>query len=278
MSDDFGAFLRSRRARLRPEEVGFAPGRGRRVPGLRREEVAALASVSVDYISRLEQGRISPSEAVLHSLARALQLDAAERVHMFALACRTPRSEDIEPLDDVRPALLRLLDAVEPLPAYVLGRSLDLLTWNATASLLFGDLERRLLTERNLARLIFLDAEFGELVGPPDRFGADVVAALRVAQTRHQRDPRVEALIGELAERSAAFRTLWEEHPVATKAHGRSAFDHPQVGCLVLDWQRLTVPGAGGQALMVYSAEPGTPSSTALTLLGALAATAAETR
>ncbi len=278
MSDDFGAFLRSRRARLRPEDVGFAPGRSRRVPGLRREEVAALASVSVDYISRLEQGRISPSEAVLHSLARALRLDAAERVHMFALACRTPGAEDIELLDEVRPGLLRLLEAVEPLPAYVLGRSLDLLAWNATASVLLGDLERKLLIERNLGRLIFLDAEFRALVGPPERFGADVVAALRVAQTRHQRDPRVEALIGELAERSSVFRVLWEEHPVATQAHGRSTFDHPDVGCLELEWERLTVPGAGGQAVMVYSAEPGTPAATALTLLGTLAATAAHAR
>jgi transcriptional regulator with XRE-family HTH domain len=120
MSDEFGAFLRSRRARLRPEDVGFRPGRGRRVPGLRREEVAALASVSVDYITRLEQGRIRPSDAVLHSLARALRLDGVERVHLFALAGRTLATEHTGALDEVRPGLLRLLAAVDPLPACVL--------------------------------------------------------------------------------------------------------------------------------------------------------------
>src|SRR5689334_331615 len=115
MSNELGEFLKSRRARIKPEDVGFRSGRGRRVEGLRREEVAALASVSVDYIKRLEGGRIRPSEAVLDSLARALQLDTLERKHLFALAGRAS-AHDIDPFEDVRPGLLRLLAAVEPLP------------------------------------------------------------------------------------------------------------------------------------------------------------------
>src|SRR5215467_9462803 len=129
VSDELGEFLRSRRARIRPEDVGFRSGRGRRVEGLRREEVAALASVSVDYIKRLEAGRIRPSEAVLDSLARALQLDAVERTHLFALAGRAA-ANTVDPLKDVRPGLVRLLAAVEPLPAFVVGPWLDLLAWN----------------------------------------------------------------------------------------------------------------------------------------------------
>jgi transcriptional regulator with XRE-family HTH domain len=276
MSDEFGAFLRSRRARLRPEDVGFRPGRGRRVPGLRREEVAALASVSVDYITRLEQGRIRPSDAVLHSLARALRLDGVERVHLFALAGRTLATEHTGALDEVRPGLLRLLAAVDPLPACVLGPSLDLLAWNPTASLLFGGFERRSAEERNMARLIFLDPEVRELLGAPECVGAGFVAALRVLQATGRQNSRVEALVCELSEHSEVFRALWAEHVVIKRTHGRKTFHHPQVGQIDLDWDRLTVPGGGGQTLMVYSAEPRTPSATALTLLGTLAATAAQ--
>lgn len=273
MSNEFGDFLRSRRAKLSPEEVGLPRGGNRRVPGLRREEVAALASISADYISRLEQGRIRPSDAVLDSLARALRLKSAERVHFFALACRTV-SADVEHRDRVSTGLLRLLQAVEPQPAYVMSRALDILAWNPTASLLLDGLERRSRTGRNLARLIFLDEEFRELVGPPVIVGGDVVAALRIVRSRGRRDARVEALIAELSEGSSAFRALWDEHAVAMKTTGRDTFNHPQVGDIVLDWDRLVVPGGGGQVLMVYSAAPGTPSATALTLLGTLAATA----
>lgn len=276
MSDELGAFLRSRRAGLRPEDVGFKPGRARRVPGLRREEVAALASVSVDYVTRLEQGRIRPSEPVLDSLARALRLDVVERAHLFALAGRIPPVEHTRPRGEVRPGLLRLLAAVEPLPAFVTDPSLDLLAWNSTASLLFGGFERRPAEERNLARMVFLDPEVGELLGAPECVGAGFVAALRVLLATGRPDPRVEALVDELCEGSEAFRALWAEHIVVKRTHGRETFHHPHVGPLDLDWDRLTVPGGGGQALMVYSAEPGTPSATALTLLATLAATAAQ--
>jgi transcriptional regulator with XRE-family HTH domain len=275
MSNELGEFLRSRRAQIRPEDVGFKVGRGRRVEGLRREEVAALASVSVDYVKRLERGKIRPSEAVLGSLARALRLDADERTHLFALAGQSTSAHETESLEDVRPGLLRLLAAVEPLPAFIVGPWLDLLAWNPTASALFCGFERRAASERNLARLIFLDPEISELFCTGDWDGSGLVGSLRVRYERELPDRRVRALISELKERSPHFHRLWEEHGVVKRMSGRKSFNHPEVGMVELDWERLTIPGAGGQVLMVYSAEPRTPAATALTLLSTLAATAA---
>ena len=278
MSNELGEFLRSRRARVQPEDVGFNAGRGRRVEGLRREEVAALAAVSVDYIKRLERGKIRPSEAVLGSLASALKLDPDERTHLFALAGRAVSAHDIDPLEDVRPGLLRLLASVDPLPAFIVGPWLDLLAWNPTASALFCGFERRAPEERNMARLIFLDPEVRELYCTPEWDGSGLVAALRVRHARGRPDARVEALIAELCERSEHFRRLWQEHGVVKRMNGRKTFNHPEVGRIELDWERLTVPGASGQVMLVYSAEPGSPAATALTLLATLAATAAHAR
>jgi transcriptional regulator with XRE-family HTH domain len=275
MSNELGDFLKSRRARIQPEDVGFNSGRGRRVEGLRREEVAALASVSVDYIKRLEAGRIRPSDAVLDSLSRALQLDVVERTHLFALAGRTASARD-SALEDVRPGLLRLLAAVEPLPAFVVGPWLDLLAWNPTASALFTGFERRPPEQRNMARLIFLDPEIHDLFCAGGWSGAGLVAALRVRYGRGEPDPRVEELISDLIAGSPLFKRLWEEHGVVKRMRGRKTFNHPDVGVIELDWERLTVPGTGGQVLMVYSARPGTRAATALTLLATLAATAAQ--
>jgi len=275
MSNELGEFLRSRRGQIQPEDVGFRAGRGRRVEGLRREEVAALASVSVDYIKRLEAGRITPSEPVLDSLARALQLDAVERKHLYALAGRAS-VYDVDPFEDVRPGLLRLLAAVEPLPAFIVGPWLDLLAWNPTASALFCGFERRPPAERNMARLIFLDPEIRDLFFAGGWDGSGLVASLRVRYTQGQPDQRVQALISELIERSPVFRQLWEEHGAVKRMKGRKTFNHPEIGEIELDWDRLTVPGASGQVLMVYSAAPGTPGATALTLLSTLAATAAQ--
>ena len=275
MANELGEFLKSRRARIQPEDVGFNAGRGRRVEGLRREEVAALASVSVDYIKRLEAGRIRPSDAVLDSLARALQLDVVERAHLFALAGRATGAQD-HSLEDVSPGLLRLLEAVEPLPAFIVGPWLDLLAWNPTASALFTGFERRPPRERNMARLIFLDPEIHELFCAGGWSGAGLVAALRVRYGRGDPGPRVEALISDLVAGSPLFKRLWEEHGVVKRMSGRKTFNHPDVGVIDLDWDRLTIPGSGGQVLMVYSARPGTRAATALTLLATLAATAAQ--
>jgi hypothetical protein len=212
---------------------------------------------------------------VLDSLARALRLDVIERKHLFTLAGRAP-AQDLDPFVEVRPGLLRLLAAVEPLPAFIVGPWLELLAWNPTASALFCGFERRSPAERNMARLIFLDPEIRELFCAGGWDGSGLVAALRVRYTQGRPDARVEALISDLLERSPHFRQLWEEHGVVKRMQGRKTFNHPEVGEIELDWERLTVPGAGGQVLMVYSAEPGTPAATALTLLATLAATAAQ--
>jgi uncharacterized protein YdcH (DUF465 family) len=212
---------------------------------------------------------------VLGSLARALRLDADERTHLFALAGQSTSAHETESLEDVRPGLLRLLAAVEPLPAFIVGPWLDLLAWNPTASALFCGFERRAASERNLARLIFLDPEISELFCTGDWDGSGLVGSLRVRYERELPDRRVRALISELKERSPHFHRLWEEHGVVKRMSGRKSFNHPEVGMVELDWERLTIPGAGGQVLMVYSAEPRTPAATALTLLSTLAATAA---
>jgi len=169
-----------------------------------------------------------------------------------------------------------LLEAVEPLPAFVVGPWLDLLAWNPTASALFTGLERRPPAERNMARLIFLDPEIHDLFHAGGWSGAGLVAALRVRYGRGNPEPRVENLISDLIEGSPLFKRLWEEHGVVKRMRGRKTFNHPDVGVIELDWDRLTVPGSGGQVLMVYSAKPGTRAATALTLLSTLAATAAQ--
>jgi hypothetical protein len=202
-------------------------------------------------------------------------LDVVERAHLFALAGRAAAATD-HALEDVRPGLLRLLAAVEPLPAFVVGPWLDLLAWNPTASALFCGFERRPPEERNMARLIFLDPEIHKLFCAGGWKGAGLVAALRVRYERGRPEPRVEALISELIERSPLFRQVWCEHGVVKRMYGRKTFNHPDVGEIELDWDRLTVPGSGGQVLMVYSAQPGTPAATALALLSTLAATAAQ--
>lgn len=271
MSSELGAFLRSRRARLQPADVGLPGGGRRRVGGLRREEVAALAAISLDYVARLEQGRIRPSDEVLEALARALRLDAAERAHLRLLAGR-PGMTSEEPAPHVRPTVLRLVASLDPLPAYVISPSLDLLAWNPTASLLLGGLERLPASGRNVARLVFLDPGAAAVLGSPERTGEEVVAALRVARARTPRDTTLAALLDELHLGSAAFRSLWARQDVTAKDRGRKTFTSPHVGSLELEWERLGVPGTGGQCLMVYSAEPGSPSATALRLLGALAA------
>jgi hypothetical protein len=169
-----------------------------------------------------------------------------------------------------------LLAAVEPLPAFVVGPWLDLLAWNPTASALFTGFERRPPQERNMARLIFLDPEINELFCAGGWSGAGLISALRVRYGQGEPGPRVEALISDLIEGSPLFKRLWEEHGVVKRMSGRKTFNHPEVGVIELDWERLTIPGSGGQVLMVYSANPGTRAATALALLTTLAATAAQ--
>ncbi|MEV4440571.1 helix-turn-helix transcriptional regulator [Streptomyces sp. NPDC049577] len=269
---ELGEFLRSRRARLRPEELGLPDyGGRRRVPGLRREELARLAGVSVDHYVRLEQGRtLHFSEAVLDAVARALRLTAVERDHLYRLArpwSDAERPEEPPPSQRVRPGLRRLLDSAADVPAYIVGRNTDVLAWNRLAAALitdFGALPHR---QRNLARLVFLDEGMRSLYADWRGKASDVAAYLRLDAGRHPDDPRTAALLDELAAGSPEFREAWAEHRLKDKTHGRYRYRHPVVGELDLGFETLRLPDDPDQALVAHTVEEGSPSQTALRLL-----------
>ncbi|WP_026402858.1 helix-turn-helix domain-containing protein [Actinomadura rifamycini] len=258
---ELGEFLRSRRGRLTPEAVGLPEfGRHRRVPGLRREELAQLAGVSVAYLTRLEQGRAHNASAeVLDALARALRLTATERTHLNHLArCRHHGGE--AEAEEVRPGLRAMLAALDGTPAYVTGRRTDVLAWNAPAAALFGDF-----AGGNLARLVFLrpDPPFAD----PEAEAADAVGALRRDATCHPDDPRLAALVGELSLHSADFARLWARHHVEERAHGTRRLRHPLVGGLDLAFETFRLPDGSEQTLTVHHAPPGSAAADHLRFL-----------
>ncbi|MGW1776533.1 helix-turn-helix transcriptional regulator [Streptomyces sp. NPDC002104] len=268
-----GEFLRSRRALLHLDDVALPDfGGRRRVAGLRREEIAQLAGVSVDYYTRMEQGRVpNPSGAVPDALARALRLDgdAARHLHRLARpepsARHAPRSQDRPQL--VRPMLQRLLDDLVDMPAMVMGRRMDVLAWNPAAAALFGDYAPLDRSERNIARITFLDEASRDLYADWTACARENVAYLHMDAGRHPEDPRLASLIGELSMKSADFRRWWAEHPVQDKTSGTKRFHHPVVGDLELAYETLRATDDPDQALITYAAEPGTPSHDALRML-----------
>ncbi|MDQ0104393.1 transcriptional regulator with XRE-family HTH domain [Paenarthrobacter nicotinovorans] len=269
-SAEFGKFLKIMRARLQPEDAGAQESSGsRRVPGLRREEVARLSGVSTDYYTRLEQGRnIHPSRAVLDAVARALRLDAGEQAHMMDLLEHCASSAGSPgPVQKVRPALQQLLDAVGDVPAMVLGRRADVLECNRMAHLLFTDFSLLPAAERNLTRWLILDPAAGSLFRDWKTVAAEAVGALRMDVGRHPNDPETNQLVGELAVHSEHFRQWWAGHRVATRAAGTVRLHHPVVGDLELNFETLSLPDDPDQLLRIYSAKAGSPSSDALTLL-----------
>ena len=265
-------FLRSRRARLTPAEVGLADaGDRRRVPGLRREELARLAGVSVDYYIRLEQGRggVHPSDSVLDALASALRLDESESAHLRHLARRpgpgvAPRR--VRP-QRVRAEVQTLLDALTDVPAFVLGRRMDVLAWNELAARLHVDFAALPPRMRNMPRLVFLDDAARQLYPEWERVARETVAYLRFEASAERDDAELHALVGELSTNSDEFRRWWARHDVQEKAHGTKRFRHPVVGDLELHYETLSLPGSPRQTLVTYTAEPGSPSATALRML-----------
>ena len=276
-------FLRSRRARLRPEDSGLTgTGGGRRVPGLRREELARLAGISVDYYVRLEQGRnLNPSDAVLDAIARALRLDDTERAHLFSLARSTParRRTPVRP-QRVATATYQLLETLDEAvsPALVLGRRLDVLAINRTARALVGDFTALPARERNYARFVFLDEAARDLHPDWAAVAADTVATLRLDAGRHPDDPALSALVGELSVKDEDFRRWWADHRVLARGSGVKRYHHPVVGELTLTYQALTLPDGPDQTLFVYTAANGTPGHTALRLLAQWSADTARVR
>ncbi|RMI42376.1 helix-turn-helix transcriptional regulator [Streptomyces triticirhizae] len=267
---ELGAFLRARRARVAPGSVGLDPGRRRRVRGLRREELAQLAGISVDYYVRLEQGRANqPSTEVLDALARALRLDGVERAHLLTLAhgrCPTPHAA-APSTKPVRDELRRVIDALSGLPAVVLDERLDLLAWNRLGGVLLGGLDEPGARDRNQARFVFLDPAARATLPDLDDRRRESVALLRHAVGRYPEDARLTSLVRELHAGSEAFGTLWADGDVRMCAVGSRRFRHPAVGVLDLDVETLHVPplaGRMGQQLHVFSAAEDTPAAAAL--------------
>jgi transcriptional regulator with XRE-family HTH domain len=272
-------FLTSRRARITPEQAGLpAYGANRRVAGLRREEVALLAGVSVDYYTRLERGNArGASDTVLDALARALQLDEAERAHLFDLAraanatiaARAPRRPAGQP---VRPAVQRILDSMTITPAYLRNGRMDILAANQLGRALYAPVFDSSAQPPNHARFIFLDPGATEFFAEWDRAAGDTVALLRAEAGRNPHDRALSNLIGKLSTRSEAFRQMWAAHNVRFHRTGLKRFHHPVVGDLALAFEALDLT-ADGLRITAYTAEPGSPSQDALNLLASWAAT-----
>jgi transcriptional regulator with XRE-family HTH domain len=272
--NQLGDFLRARRARLRPGDVGLPPGPGtRRTPGLRREETAALAGLSIDYYIRLEQGKeTNPSGPILDGLARALHLNEEENAHLYALANhaagRTARGSP--PVSRVvRPGVRQLLETVRPCPAYVLTRTSDLLAANPEALALFPGLTDWPPERRNTIRYTFFHPTAKELFANWDHAAETTAAHLRSLAADMPDDPALTALIAELLDGSPEFTRLWQRHDVRQRRGQPKPFRHPQVGELTLTNEVLYL--ADGQRMSVYQAEPGSRDHDALTLLSMIA-------
>ena len=272
--DDLAGYLRTRRSRVDPAAVGIPTDSRRRVEGLRREEVAQLSGVSVDYYVRLEQGRATqPSEQVLDALARVLGLDETERGHLYRLA-RQRRRRAKSPSGRLRPELLRVLDLVTDAPALIMDHRLDVLAGNRLAGLLYGAAMPGL----NTARHIFLEETERGLYADWEKCTIDVVGHLRLAAGQYPDDPRLASLIGELSMRSERFRRLWARADVRARTHGRKAYRHPLVGLLELHQENFALPDQSGMELVVLSATPDSPTEDGLRLLAGLGANTHPTR
>ncbi len=271
--DDLAGFLRTRRARVDPATVGITRDTRRRVTGLRREEIAHLSGVSVDYYVRLEQGRArQPSAQILDALATVLGLDAVERDHLHRLASRRrPATWDTDqtPIRQ-RPELLRVLDLIPDSPAFIVDYRLDVLAGNRMAELLY---DRRPMRGMNTARHIFLDEHSRALYGDWEGCTCDTVGQLRLAAGKYPDDPQLTALIGELAMHSDRFRRLWARAVVHSRTHGRKPFTHPLVGDLELHQENFMVADNTGTELVILSATPGSKAHDGLRLLASIGAT-----
>lgn len=266
--DELAQLLRRARARLAPTAVGLPTGSRRRVAGLRREEVAHLAGVSVDYVVRLEQGRgPHPSDQVLAALTRALRLDCDDRDQLYRLAGSVPPGPGRIDLT-VRPSVLRLLDRLADLPAIVLSAKADILAWNPMATALLGDFSQWPAHQRNVTWQRFL-GEPGRVSLPPDedeRTGRQAVATLRSALTRYPTDASVRALVAELRARSPRFATYWAEGGAGPWRLGSKTIVHPELGAITCECDTLLLPDTD-QAMVVYSAAPDSDAASALALL-----------
>ncbi|MGN9783599.1 helix-turn-helix transcriptional regulator [Nonomuraea sp. ZG12] len=276
---ELGAFLRSRRERLRPEDVGLPSGPRRRTPGLRREEVAVLAHISTEYYVRLEQGRAPrPSGGVLAGIGGALRLTDAEADHLHVLAGTAPSRTGLH-RRDVRPSILALLERLPQSAAIVVSAAFEVLAWNDLAAALMENFAELAPEDRNLARRAFLAPARADatLYGISDaaQFRHNVVMELRLALARYPSDPAVTELVDELRDGSPEFARLWERHDVQPAPMLTKTFRHPLVGEITVDCDALTLTDRD-QRLVLYSAPPGSHDAEALALLNVLGAEAGD--
>jgi len=273
-------FLSTRRARITPEQAGLPVygGDRRRVPGLRRSEVASLAGISPEYMTKLERGNATGvSESVIEGLAHALQLDEAERRHLEDLlrtagTSRPPRRRPAR--QRVRPTVQRILDSMSGTPAFVLNGRLDILAANALGAALYAPMYAEAARPANTARFVFLDLAAIEFFRDYERAANDTVALLRAEAGRDPYDRDLSDLIGQLSTRSDEFRRRWAAHNVRIHTSGIKLIHHPVVGDLDLPFESVPLPADPGQSLLIYTAEPGSSSHDALQLLSSWAATA----
>ncbi|MFF1261232.1 helix-turn-helix transcriptional regulator [Streptomyces sp. NPDC058321] len=275
-------FLTSRRAKLSPEQAGLPSGSRRRVPGLRRSEVAALADMSVEYYAKLERGNLAGvSPAVLESVARALELDDAERAHLLNLAqaadgsdiLTRPRRRRAKGQWAPHRSLQWTLDAITAGPAVVCNGRMDILASNPLARAFYTDLFANAANQRNLARFQFLDPASRRFYPDWDLFADMAVAILHAQAGRNPYDKDLHDLVGELSTRAEEFRTRWGAHNVRRHGTGTKRFHHPAIGELILAYESLDLAADPGLNMTIYSAEPGSPSEEGLRLLASLAVT-----
>ncbi len=271
--NELGEFLKKRRSKLSPRTVGLpSTSRPRRVEGLRREEVAQLASISTDYYTRLEQGRMQASAPLLDTIARVLRLDDDERGHLFQLAGRVTVRTRRRGVQNVQPQLQRVLEDLTSAPAMIRGRRGDILAWNALAAALVTDFSRIPEKHRNYPRLLFTDPVMRRLYADWETAGQVTVAQLRMEAAKYPEDPRLIALVGELSMRDKQFAQWWGDHRVAARSVGTKTLIHPVVGEVTLDCDTLTASTDPDQYMTVWTAAPGSPAHDRLRILASWAA------
>ncbi|MEX3106205.1 XRE family transcriptional regulator [Streptomyces sp. V2] len=266
--NELGEFLKARRAELAPSDVGLRGGQRRRVQGLRREEVALLAAISTEYYTRIEQGRIQASAPLLDEIAQVLRLNDDQRAYLFDLAAKEKTRPSVyRERQQVDAQLQRMLDDLSASPAFVIGRCTDILGWNRLAAALWTDFGRYPEPERVFVRLLVTEPWMRELYVDWEEVTRLAIAQLRMESARYPDDQPLTALVEELSARDAQFRQWWTEHDVAARGKGVKKLRHPVVGELTLDWNTLTCGTDPDQHIIVWNAEPGTPSHDGLRLL-----------
>ncbi|MFD6196711.1 helix-turn-helix domain-containing protein [Mycobacteriaceae bacterium NPDC060252] len=266
--NELGDFLKARRALVSPVQAGLPQDEPRRVLGLRRQEVAALAGVSADYYSRLEQGRERhPSDQVLRAISRALQLDTHAAEHLAGLARPSGAPPAVVGQRDASEGTMRIVNNVVHAPALIIGPALDILAMNAHAQALYCDFSRA----DNLAYMVFLDPVASQFYAEWDDIARDTARNLRAMSVSFRDDPRIAEVVGELTIQSDVFTFVWMQHDVRPRTSGTKRFRHSQIGEISLQYDTFAVGGAPGQQLLIYSGDPGSADADGLELLARLA-------